>query len=74
MAEIENMQEVLETAAARPASFGFKPGRTTATAKDVTGTLNTVHRFLENVPDYMSVRDVLEELSAYREQLMRDDT
>jgi len=73
MAEIENMQEVLETAAGRPAAM-FEPGRSTASAKVVTGTLNTVQRFLENVPDYMSVRDVLEELSAYREQLMRDDT
>lgn len=74
MAEIENMQEVLETAAGRPVAV-FGPERSsTASAKEVTGTLNTVQRFLDNIPDYMSVRDVLEELSDYREQLMRDNT
>lgn len=73
MAEIENMQEVLETAAGRPAAM-FEPGRSTASPKDVTGTLNTVQRFLDNFPDYMTVRDVLDELQEYREQLMRDDT
>lgn len=73
MAEIDNMQEVLETAAGRPASM-FEPGRSTPSAKDVTGTLNTVQRFLDNIPDYMSVREVLDELSTYRARLMRDDT
>lgn len=72
MAEIENMQEVLETASGRPATM-FEPGRATASAKDVTGTLNTVQRFLDNIPDHMSVRDVLEELQEYREHLMRGD-
>lgn len=73
MAEIENMQEVLETAAGRPADFGVVGRRVTASAKDVTGTLNTVQRFLDNIPDHMSVRDVLEELQEYREHLMRGD-
>lgn len=67
MPQIDNIEEVLENAAPRRENAGFSTHhRATASRKDVTGTLNTVIRFLEDVPEDMSVRELLEELIDYR--------
>ncbi len=41
-------------------------------ARKMTGTVNTVLRFLSELPDYLTVMDVVEELNSYREFASND--